>query len=50
MLNNYFGDMSYFSREKNEDKVYENQGESLTDLHINIIPWSPRFLLFSPGI
>ena len=31
MLTNYFGDMSYFSREK-KDKYYVNQDESLTDL------------------
>ena len=31
MLTNYFGDMSFLG-EKNEDKVYVNQDESLTDL------------------
>ena len=31
MLTNYFGDMSYLA-EKNENKVYVNQDESLTDL------------------
>ena len=35
MLTNYFGDMSYFSREK-RNKVYVNQDESLTDLQILI--------------
>ena len=33
MLTNYFGDMSYFNREtENEDKVYVKQVESPTDL------------------
>ena len=36
MLTNYFGDMSYFSREKGEDKVYLNEDESLTNLQILI--------------
>ena len=31
MLTNYFGDMSCLA-EKNEDKVYVNHDESLTDL------------------
>ena len=31
MLTNYFCDLSYLA-EKNEDKVYVNQDESLTDL------------------
>ena len=41
MLTNYFGDMSYILAEKNEDKVYVNQDESLTDLQ-TLIKYSFR--------
>ena len=40
MLTNYFGDMSFLG-EKNEDKVYVNQDESLTDLQ-TLIKYSFR--------
>ena len=38
MLTNYFANMSYIVQ-NNEDKVYVNQDESLTDLQILLIKY-----------
>ena len=45
MLTNYFRDIRYFA-EKNEDNVYVNQDESLTDLQ-TLIKYSFIFNVFS---